>query len=68
MVIARLMTGGRRRRFDGERVASDLGDLLGQQVRSLARKNGRTAILVSLVAGFAVGVSPKLRATLLKFL
>jgi hypothetical protein len=42
-------------------VAAMVGDLLGSRFRKLASENTRTSIFASFAAGFAVGVSPKLR-------
>jgi hypothetical protein len=45
-------------------LAAMVGDLLGSRFRRLASQNTRTSIFASFAAGFAVGVSPKLRAFL----
>jgi hypothetical protein len=44
--------------------AAGLGTEIGRKVRGLADAHGSGGLLAALVAGFAVGVSPKLRAFL----
>jgi hypothetical protein len=48
-----------------EHAAAEMGGLAGAQMASLARANPLSAMAVSLLAGFAVGLSPRLRKTLL---
>ena len=48
-----------------EQQAAELAGLLGADIASLARTHTRSTLAVSLVAGFAVGVSPRLRKALL---
>jgi hypothetical protein len=45
-------------------VAAMVGDMLGSRFRQLTAQNTRTSILASFAAGFAVGLSPRLRAFL----
>jgi hypothetical protein len=44
--------------------AAGLGSELGRKIRGLADANASGGLIAALVAGFAVGVSPKLRAFL----
>lgn len=44
--------------------AAELGNVLGQHLRGLAEAHGNGSLWASLAAGFAVGVSPKLRSFL----
>jgi hypothetical protein len=44
--------------------AAGLGSELGRKIRGLADAHASGGLLAALVAGFAVGVSPKLRAFL----
>jgi len=44
--------------------AVDLGSLAGVKISDLVRKHPAAGALVSLLAGFAVGLSPQLRETL----
>jgi multisubunit Na+/H+ antiporter MnhB subunit len=48
--------------------AAELGGELGRRVHGLAKAHKTGALLAALVAGFAVGVSPKLREFLLDIL
>jgi hypothetical protein len=41
-----------------------MGSELGRKIRGIAAANASGGLLASLVAGFAVGASPKLRAFL----
>ncbi|HYB08604.1 MAG TPA: hypothetical protein VEJ16_02910 [Alphaproteobacteria bacterium] len=45
-------------------LAMELGNLAGDEIGKLARKHPAAALLVSLLAGFAVGFSPQLRKAL----
>ena len=49
-------------------LASQLGRLLGESTSQSLRTNAPRAALIALAAGFAVGVSPRLRRSLLKLL
>ena len=44
--------------------AADIGSELGRKIRGLAGAGTSGGLMASLVAGFAVGISPKLRAFL----
>jgi hypothetical protein len=44
--------------------AAELGSLFGDKVQGFAQMNKGTSLLTALAAGFAVGVSPKLRSLL----
>lgn len=48
-----------------EKQAAELAGMLGADIASLARTHTRSTLAVSLVAGFAVGASPRLRKALL---
>jgi len=59
----------RRRRDHGPSVeavedAADLGGEMARRIRGLMDSNANGGLLAALVAGFAVGMSPKLRAFL----
>lgn len=70
LLIGRLAT--RTRVPIGEKArlarAADLGELIGKQTRNFASLNSSKTLLGLLVAGFAIGVSPRLRALLMKIL
>jgi hypothetical protein len=81
IAVARLLVGrsrelsfGRARKrgaspgLDENRVASDLGNLLGKQIHDLASANAPATVLVSLAAGFVVGLSPSVRKFLIELL
>ena len=53
---------------DRHRSAAELGELLGIQARNFTSANSPIAIGVLIVAGFAIGFSPKLRRLLMKLL
>jgi hypothetical protein len=69
-LIARsAMRGSKRRDRDytsmtAAETAAELGSLFGDKVQSFAQMSKGTSLLTALAAGFAVGVSPKLRALL----
>ncbi len=48
--------------------AADIGSLFGGKVQDFASMNKGTSMLTALVAGFAIGVSPKLRSLLWRIL
>ena len=48
-----------------ERTAGELSGLLGAEIASVARSNMRGTLLASLIAGFAIGASTRLRKILL---
>jgi hypothetical protein len=68
--IARVATGPRRRKretspsLDAAESAAGLGTELGRKLRGLTEAHASGGLIAALVAGFAVGVSPKLRAFL----
>ena len=70
IAIARAATKPRRRRresspsLEAAEDAAGLGSELGRKIRGLADAHASGGLLAALVAGFAVGVSPKLRAFL----
>jgi hypothetical protein len=45
-------------------MAGEVGGIVGEEIASLVRAHRGAAVAVSLVAGLAVGVSPRLRQTL----
>lgn len=51
-----------------DRLASELGAMIGRDVTGFAQDHPYQAMLASLGAGFAVGASPKLRAFLMGLL
>jgi hypothetical protein len=73
-LIARsAMRGSKRRDRDyasmtAAETAAELGSLFGDKVQGFANMSRGTSLLTALVAGFAVGVSPKLRAILWRVL
>jgi high-affinity K+ transport system ATPase subunit B len=73
-LIARGMLRGSKRRDrnymsgTAAETAAELGSLLGDKVESFVHKNRGTSLLTALAAGFAVGVSPKLRSLLWRIL
>lgn len=70
VLIARAMLGGGGRRdrdareLSAAQAAAEIGNLFGDKVQGFADMNRGTSLLTALIAGFAVGVSPKLRALL----
>jgi hypothetical protein len=74
LVLATQRNLGRRRRYDGEtsrearESAAELGGELGRRLQGLADAHRTGTLVAALVAGFAVGVSPKLRNFLLDVL
>ena len=68
--IMRLATRPRRRRrapsptLEAAESAAGLGTELGRKIRGLTEAHASGGLIAALVAGFAVGVSPKLRAFL----
>ena len=44
--------------------AAEVGSVVGEEIASLVRAHSQGAVVVSLLAGLAVGVSPRLRRTL----
>jgi putative superfamily III holin-X len=71
IVIARMAT--RRERAPASArarmgAAAEMGEFLGLKLRDFGTHNTSTTLIALLVAGFAMGVSPKLRKFLLKLL
>ena len=70
IAVARAAMDPRRRRrepsptLEAAETAAGLGTELGRKIRGLADANASGGLIAALVAGFAVGVSPKLRAFL----
>ncbi|HEY6335347.1 MAG TPA: hypothetical protein VI113_05620 [Alphaproteobacteria bacterium] len=73
ILLAAYLFSGRRRvgstRRGGNKAhrapfAMELGNLAGDEIGDLVRKHPTAGVLVSLLAGFAVGLSPSLRKTL----
>jgi hypothetical protein len=48
--------------------AADIGSLFGDKVQDFASMNKGTSMLTALMAGFAIGISPKLRSLLWRIL
>lgn len=74
---AALRPGARRRRAaesaeagpgDAATGAGELAGALGERLATIARANPKATLFASLVAGFAVGVSPRLRKALIDLL
>jgi hypothetical protein len=68
IAVTRVVARPRRRRrrgsvppLEGYQNAAELGGELGRKLRGLADAHASGGLLAALVAGFAVGVSPKLR-------
>jgi hypothetical protein len=70
IAIARAATSPHRRRretapsLEAAESAAGLGTELGRKIRGLTEAHASGGLIAALVAGFAVGVSPKLRAFL----
>jgi hypothetical protein len=68
VMIARAMLRGRRRRERdlplSAEAAAEIGSLFGDKVQGFANLHRGSSLLTALAAGFAVGVSPKLRSIL----
>ena len=54
----------RRQRHDADRLAAAFGELLGDDIVSLATENPHATLFTSLLTGFAVGAVPELRHVL----
>ena len=69
-LIGRGVVRGSKRRdrdyssMSAAETAAELGNLFGDKVQGFAQMNKGTSLLTALAAGFAVGVSPKLRSLL----
>lgn len=57
-----------RKGTDSEEILHELGNLAGSQLFGLVEAHPRKAAIISLAAGFVVGVSPDLRGVLRQFL
>jgi hypothetical protein len=73
MIASAMLRGSRRRRRDlassiPEEAAAELGGLLGDKVQGFANLHRGSSLLTALAAGFAVGVSPRLRSLLWRLL
>jgi hypothetical protein len=73
MIAGALLRGSRRRRRDlptinAAETAAEIGGLLGDKVHGFANLHRGSSLLTALAAGFAVGVSPKLRSILWRLL
>jgi len=44
--------------------AAELGSVLGRKMHGFAQAHGSSSLIAALIAGFAVGASPKLRSFL----
>jgi Putative Actinobacterial Holin-X, holin superfamily III len=69
LIAGRMFRGSKPRNRDtaalgAAETAAELGSLFGDKMQSFASMNRTTSILTALAAGFAVGVSPKLRGLL----
>jgi hypothetical protein len=56
--------GQSRAPVEAQRLAGELGGIIGEEMASLARTHARGTAIASLLAGFAVGASPRLRRLL----
>ena len=65
-LAGRRAAGGQPR--DAVGLAVRAGEALGVNLRTLAKDHSRPLVLSALAAGFAVGVSPRLRRALLRLL
>ena len=69
-VATRSIGGARRRRREAApsleacEDAADLGSEIGRRIRGLTEAHASGGLLAALVAGFAIGMSPRLRAFL----
>jgi hypothetical protein len=67
-----VVRGSKRRARDypsmSAEAAAEIGSLFGDKVQGFANMNRGTSMLTALMAGFAVGVSPRLRALLWRIL
>jgi hypothetical protein len=60
-MYAGLARHGRESTLGAAETAAELGSLFGDKVHGFASMNRGTSMLTALIAGFAVGVSPRLR-------
>ena len=73
LVARAFMRGSKRLEQDytslsAAETAAELGNLFGDKVQGFANMSRGTSLLTALVAGFAVGFSPRLRGLLLSLL
>lgn len=74
LAVAALAGTWRRRPGETERdrvtreTMAEIGDEFGQRLMGMVDRNKPTSMVAALIAGFAVGVSPKLRSFLLEIL
>jgi membrane protein implicated in regulation of membrane protease activity len=74
VLATRPRSGPQRRRYaahgsdDARATAAELGGELGRRLQGLASSHKTGSIVAALIAGFAVGVSPKLRGFLMDIL
>lgn len=69
LISSKMVRGPKRRDRDtsamsAAETAAELGSLFGDKMQGFAQMGRGTSILTALAAGFAVGVSPKLRGLL----
>ena len=70
LISSKMLRGSKRRSnrdtaaMSAAETAAELGNLFGDRVQGFAQMGRGTSILTALAAGFAVGVSPKLRGIL----
>lgn len=67
-ISARARRSRRRKGVDENRLAEELGEMLGRDVASFVCTHARSSVLVALLVGLAVGVNPRLRESLLALL
>jgi hypothetical protein len=67
-MFGRLARSGRDSVLGGAEAAADIGSLFGERVHDFAQSHRGSSMLAALIAGFAVGLSPKLRALLWRIL
>jgi hypothetical protein len=72
VMAGRLLAHGKRAKpqrseaaGDAQRLAGELGGIIGVQLGAATRAHAPTVLAASLLAGFAVGASPRLRKLLL---
>ena len=63
-----LARNGRDSTLGAAQTAADIGSLFGDKVQGFAHENRGASFITALIAGFAVGFSPRLRAILWRIL
>jgi hypothetical protein len=63
-----LARNGRDSTLGAAQQAADIGSLFGEKVQDFTQMNRGTSFITALIAGFAVGFSPRLRAILWRIL